>query len=778
MGQYGIGQPVPRTEDARLLKGLGRYTADVDLPGQAHAVMVRSPHPHARIASIDARAALALPGVVAVLTAADYVADGLGEMPVMVLPQSRGGKVSAWLPPYLPLANGHVRFIGEGVALVIAETRAQAIDAAEAVAIDYEPLPAVFETARCAQPGSPAVWPQRADNVCYTYEVGDEAAVEAAFARAAHVVSQRLVISRMTVSAMEPRCAVGGYDAGTGRYTLYSHIQNPFLVRGLLAEQVFREPESRFRIVVLDVGGSFGTKGPLYPEQVLVLWASRRIARPVKWVATRSESLLADYHSRDNVTEASLALDAGGRFLGLRVRTTANLGAYLSMTGMGPTIANIGSLAGVYTTPAACLKVTAVFSHTVPTATYRGAGRPEAAYVIERLVDIAARKVGLSPAELRRRNTIPDGAYPYKTALTFTYDCGDFAGNMELALAAADFEGFEARRQSARAAGRLRGLGISNTVERAVITGQTEYAGIRIDAAGHALVEVGSTDQGQGHKTIFAQIVNDRLGISIEDVRVTEGDTDATPVGSGAGGSSVATRATAALLLATERIIAKGRRVASQLLEAAETDLEFDDGRFKLSGTDRSVSLAEVARALHSPTLARGIEPGFFESGTYRPDMFSFPNGCHVCEVEIDIETGEVSLERYGVVDDVGTVLNPLLLEGQVLGGIVQGAGQALLEAITFDPESGQLLTGSFMDYAMPRADHFCHMEIASNPVPTATNPLGVKGAGEAGTVGALPAVANAINDALAPLGVLHFEMPATPERLWRAIRGALHSPS
>ena len=773
--EHGIGKSVPRVEDARLVSGMGRYSGDVELAGQLYAVLVRSPHPHAEILSIDCSAARSSPGVAQVLTAADYLAEGLGSMPAMVPPQAMG-RVPAWVPRYLPLASERVRFVGDAVALVVAATRAQALDAAERVVIEYSPLPAQIDTIGCTKPGATTVWTERPDNVCFVYEAGDERSVDAAFARAAHVVSQRICISRLTVNAMEPRSCVASYEPATGQHTLYVAVQNGFIIREFLAKQIFHEPEDKFRVIVGDVGGSFGTKGGLYPEPVLALWASRRLGRPVKWVAERSESLLADYHARDNVSDASLALDADGKFLGLRVHTTVNLGAYVSMSGMNPAISNIGSLAGVYTTPAGYVRVTAAFSHTAPTAPYRGAGRPEAAYVIERMVDIAARKLGIPLDELRRRNTIPSNAFPHKTPITFTYDCGDFAGNLEIGLKNADFAGFEARRQAARKRGKLRGLGISNTVERAVIVGQTEYAEIRIDATCKARVLIGTTDQGQGHKTIFSQILNDRLGIPIQDVSVLEGDTAATPIGAGAGGSSVATRASAALVRAADKIIAKGKRVASRLLEAGEADLEFEEGRFSVAGTDRSVSLADVAKALYSPSLTAEIEPGFFETGTWRGDVFNFPNGCHACELEIDPETGAVRLERYTVVDDVGTVLNPMLLEGQIQGGIIQGAGQALFEIITSDPQSGQLLTGSFMDYVMPRADHFCHIEMESNPVPTKTNPLGVKGAGEAGTVGALPAVMNAINDALAPLGILHFEMPATPERLWRAINGAPNS--
>jgi carbon-monoxide dehydrogenase large subunit len=773
MSQYGIGQSVRRVEDARLVQGQGRYTADVNLEGQVHAVVVRSPHPHARILSIDTAAARGAPGVRLVLTGADYVAEGLGLMPAMVPPQAANGKVAAWVPPYRPIAHERARFVGDAVALVIAETRGQAQDAAELVSVEYEPLAAQTATDGSTSPGAVTVWDERPDNICFVYEVGDERATAAAFASAAHVVSQRLNISRLTVNAMEPRSCVANFEQATRRHTLYTPVQNVFLIREFLANGIFHEPEHLFRVIVGDVGGSFGTKGGFYPEPVLALWASRRLARPVKWVAERSESLLADFHARDNVTDASLALDKDGRFLALRVNTLVNLGAYVTMSGMGPATSNIGSLAGVYTTPAAHVRMTAGFSHTAPTATYRGAGRPEAAYVIERLVDVAAGQLGLAPEEIRRRNTIPADAFPWKTPITFTYDCGDFSANLSLALKMADRAGFETRRQTAAARGNLRGFGISNTIERAVITGQIEYAEVRIDAGGRANVRIGSTDQGQGHRTIFAQVLNERLGIPIEHVSVLEGDSDATPIGAGTGGSSVSARGTAAIVRAADKIIAKGRRVASRLLEAAEADIEFSDGRFSIAGTDRSMSLQEVAKALYSTTLTAEIEPGLFESGTWRGDVFNFPNGCHICELEIDPETGTITLERYSVVDDVGTVLNPMLLEGQIQGGIVQGAGQALFEIIASDPQSGQVLTGSFMDYVMPRADHFCEISMESNPVPTKTNPLGVKGAGEAGTVGALSAVMNAINDALAPLGIRHLEMPATPERVWRAIRAA-----
>ncbi|HEU5320535.1 MAG TPA: molybdopterin cofactor-binding domain-containing protein, partial [Methylomirabilota bacterium] len=587
-------------------------------------------------------------------------------------------------------------------------------------------------------------------------------------------VRRRYVITRVHAQFMEPRGVLGVWDQGEGKWTLHADVQYPHRTRNALATRIFKVPETAIRVVAGDVGGAFGAKGWQYAEHRLVLWAARRLGRPVKWVCARHEAVMADEHARDNVTEAELALDADGRFLGLRVRTLANVGAYVSSDrNLLATFANVGTLVGVYTIPAAHVHVTCVLSHSNPTAPYRGAGRPEATYVIERLIDDAARELGRDPAALRRRNLVPAEAMPYRTPLGPTYDCGDFARGMEQALELADYAGFAARRRAARGRGRLRGLGIANAIERAGAPAP-EYAEIRFDPSGGATVLMGTKNQGQGHETTFKQILHERLGLDPRGVRFVDGDTDRVAFGMGTMGSRSTTIGGTALWLAAGKVIAKGARIAAHLLEAAEPDVRFADGRFTVAGTDRGLSLAEVARAAFQPArLPAGVEPGLYESGTFSPAADTYPNGCHVCEVEVDPDTGAVALVAYVLVDDVGTVVNPLTLEGQVHGGVAQGVGQALMEQVAYDPDSGQLLTASFMDYAMPRADTLCDIVIESNPVPTALNPLGAKGAGEAGTVGALPAVMNAVLDALAPAGVRHLDMPATSERVWRALRAA-----
>ena len=772
MERYAVGQGVPRSEDPRLLRGGGRYTDDVSLPGQAYANFVRSPHAHARIHTIDTAAAKAAPGVLAVLTGADYAAAGLGPLTCPTVRKARDG-APMYQPPNSPLSADRVRFVGDPVVMVVAETVALAKDAAECIAIDYEVLPAVTATARAMDTDAPAVWEDCSTNECFFQEVGDRAATEAALASADHVIRRHFVINRVSANTMEPRGCLGHYDAHEDRYTLYTAVQNPYRLRHELAETIFHLPETQFRVVTRDIGGSFGMRGGTFPEQPLVVWAAWTLCRPVKWLCERSEGLMSDYHGRDNVTDAALALDKDGRFLGLQVVTAANLGAYLSTNGVGPPINNLGTLAGTYTTPAIHVAVSGVFSHTQPTAPYRGAGRPEAAYVIERLIDEAAREMSIDPVDLRRRNTIAPEAMPFKTGLTFTYDCGLFEKNLDDTLAMAQSAGFEARRAEARGQGKLRGLGISNTIERAAAAGM-ERAQVRFDPTGTVTLIVGTMSQGQGHETVYKQILCERLGLEPGVIRVLEGDTDDAPVGGGSGGSRSATLGGSAIYLATDKIIAKGRRIAAHMLEAAETDIAFEGGAFAVAGTDRRVSLLEVAQTAYVPQkLSNEIEPGFDENAIYTSTGPNYPNGCHICEIEIDEDTGAAQILRYSVVDDVGTVLNPLLLKGQIQGGIAQGVGQVLMEDVVFEAGTGQLVSGSFLDYCMPRADDFPSIEVSSNPVPTKTNPLGVKGAGEAGTVGAVPAVMNAVMDALAPLGVGHLDLPVTPERIWKAIRAA-----
>ena len=770
-GEFGIGQAVPRFEDPRLVRGQGRFVNDVNLPGQAHAYVLRSPHAHARIRSIDIAAALAVPGVLGIFTGDDVAADGLGTT-VMTLKRKRPDGSPMFAPPHPGLARGRVRYVGDPVALVIAETAAQAKDAAERVAIDYEPLPSVTLTADAARPGAAAVWDECPDNISNVFELGDKSATDAAFGGAAHVVRRTYVISRVHAQFIEPRGALAAYDPGEDRYTLYADVQYPHRVRNVLATEIFRVPEHRIRVVAGDVGGSFGAKGWQYVEHRLLPWAARKLGRPVKWLCERSEAILADEHARDRITEAELALDRDGTFLAFRARTTANVGAYVSSErNLLGTFGHVGTMAGVYTIGAAHAHILCVLSNTNPTAPYRGNGRPESTYVIERLIDDAARELGHDPVELRRRNLIPAAAMPFKNAFGWTYDTGDYARNMELALKAADYGGFAARRETSRRTGRLRGLGIANAIERAAAPG-LEYAEIRFDASGTATVLLGAKSQGQGHETMFKQLVHERLGLHPDDIRYVEGDTDRVAFGVGTFGSRTMAIGGSALWVAADKVIVKGKRIAAHLLEASEPDIEFVAGRFVVAGTDRAVPLKEVAKAAFSiERLPPGVEPGFYETGTYAPTAFTYPASCHVCEVEVDPETGEVRLAAYIVVDDVGTVINPLTLKGQVHGGVAQGAGQALMEQIVYDRESGQLLSASFMDYCMPRADDLCAFEVGANPTPTPLNLLGAKGAGEAGTVGALPVVINAVLDALAPTGVRALDMPASRERVWRALR-------
>ena len=771
MGEFAIGQGVPRFEDPRLVRGEGRYVGDIILPGMAFGYVLRSPHAHARIRSIDASKAKTAPGVLAVLAGADWQRSGFGDLPVPSGPKRRDGS-ALYRPPYPALVEDRVRWVGDYVAFVVAETMHQALDAAELIAVDYEPLPAVTATADALAPGAPRVWDDCPDNICFVQLVGDKAATDAAFARADHVIKHRFVINRVTAASMEPRGSIGDYHAADGRYTIYTTLQRAHSFQEDLAEHVLRVPENKLRVVAGDIGGSFGMKSAVYNEVGLVLWAAKLLGRPVKWISTRSEAFLADAQARDNVTDAELALDRDGNFLAARVKTIANLGAHLQ-TGGNVFTGNIGTLAGVYRTPALHADITAVFTHTNPVRPYRGNGRPEAAYVIERLIDLAADQLGLDPTELRRRNTIPPDAMPFKTGLTFTYDSGEFAKNMDMALDLADAAGFEARRSEARGRGRLRGIGISNSIEKAAAP-SFEGAEIRFDRSGAVTLLSGTITHGQGHETAFKQIVCDRLGLDPNGIEYVQGDTDKVFFGEGTGGSRSGAIGGSAFLLATDKILAKARAIAAHLLEVPVDDVKFAEGIFSGSRTNRTVTINEVARAAANlAKLPEGMEPGLIATAVYTAERENYPNGCHVCELEIDPETGQVEIARYSVVDDVGTVINPLLVHGQIIGGIAQGAGQILMEDIRFDPQSGQLISGSFMDYAMPRAGDLSAVAVKSNPVPTKTNPLGVKGCGEAGSVGAMPAIANAIVDALSVYGIRHIEMPATPERIWRAINAS-----
>jgi carbon-monoxide dehydrogenase large subunit len=766
MGEFAIGQGVSRFEDPRLVRGGGCYTDDVQIPGMAYGVVLRSPHGHARILSIDTAAAKAAPGVLAAITAADWKATGLGDLIAHSGLKLRDGSPMV-RPRYPVLADTHVRFIGDTVAFIVAETLVQAQDALEQIQVDYEELPAVVSTAEAAE-GKARVYDECKDNISFVELIGDKAAVENGFATATHVVKSRFVINRVTAVTMEPRGVVAHFNRGNGRYTVHTATQRPHGFRADLAG-ILKVPETAVHVVTGDTGGSFGMKTPIFNEIPLACHASKLTGRPVKWISTRTEAFLSDPQGRDNVTEAELALDKDGRFLAMKVKTVAAIGAYLQHN-MPAFFLNAGSLAGTYRTPAIYVDVTGVFTNTNPVRPYRGNGRPEAAFVMERMVELAARQTGIDSITLRRRNYISPKDMPFKTGLTFTYDCGEFEKNMDLALEMADFDGFARRRKESLKRGKLRGIGLSNTIERAAAPG-TEGAEVRFDKSGGVTLFAGSNTQGQGHETVFKQIVADKLGIHPDDIRYVQGDTDQVFYGEGTGGSRSATMGGSAFARASDKIIDKATAIAAHALKVDLADIKFTDGVFSAARSNRTLTMKEVAADAQLPAkLPAGMEPGLSASAVHTTPVNNYPNGCHVCELEIDIETGETTIVRYNVVDDVGTVLNPLLLHGQIHGGVAQGAGQALMEDIHFD-ETGQMVTASFMDYAMPHAHHFSNIHVEANPVPTKTNPLGTKGAGEAGCVGALPAVVNAVVNALSEFGITHIEMPATPERIWRAMQ-------
>jgi carbon-monoxide dehydrogenase large subunit len=781
----GIGAAVRRVEDARFLLGRARYVADISLPGELHCVLVRSPHAHAAIQTIDVTPALARSGVVAAFTGADMAADNVGPMRAFWVIRSADGRPMAE-PPRFALARERVRHVGEPVAAVFAETLSGALDAAESVVVDYAPLPAVTDAHATLAPDAPQLHTNAPGNVCFRWERGDAAAVERAFAAPAHVITLDLVNNRLVGAAIEPRAVLAVPDPATGRLTIYDSTQTPHHVRRFLAEELALS-ESDLRVIAPDVGGGFGYKGKHYPEETIVAWAARRLARPVKWAATRAESFLADNQARDHVTRARLALDAAGNFLALRVETIANLGAYVSTFGAAiPSAIYSSLLAGPYRTPALHVTVTGVFTNTLATDAYRGAGRPEACYVLERLAERAARDLKIDRAEIRRRNLIPAAAMPYKTPIGPTYDSGDFPAVLEQALDLADYRGFAARRHAAPP-GRLRGIGIACYVESSGVApsrfagalgaraGFFESAVIRVRPDGGVQAMLGTHSHGQGHETTFAQIIASRLGVPLAKVEIVEGDTDRVPFGTGTFGSRSIAVGGSALDRAAMKIIAKGKAIAAHLLEAAVADVEFSAGRFSVAGTDRRVDFASVARAAHVPHdyPLETLEPGLEESAFYDPPNFAFSNGVHVAEVEVDCDTGAVHIIAYRAVDDMGIVINPMIVEGQIQGGVAQGVGQALTERCAYDA-NGQLLSGSFMDYALPRADEV--PEVVSEfdeSQPCAHNPLGAKGCGEAGSIAAPAAIVNAVLDALAPLGVTDLEMPLTPDRVWRVIEDA-----
>jgi len=769
--KFGLAQPVRRVEDPRLLKGAGRYTDDIVLPGMLHGVVLRSPHAAAKIASIDTTAAGVLPGVRAIYTAADIKAAGLGTLPCAAPVQNRDGSDMA-SPPHPVLADGMVRHVGDPVAFIVAETTQQARDAAEAISVDYDVLPSVTDLATTMEPGKPAVWPEGKNNTVFDWEIGDKAATDAEFASAAHVTRLTVVNNRIVVSSMEARAAIGDYDKAAGRWTLYANTQGGWLVKNLIGPLFNVEPD-RFRVVTPDVGGGFGMKLFLYAEHVLTCFAARALGQPVKWAAERGEAFLCDTQGRDNVTLGELAIDADGKFLALRTRNISNMGAYLStFAPYIPTYAGTSVLSSVYGFKAIYANVLGVFTNTVPVDAYRGAGRPEANYLVERLVDAAARELNIDRIELRRRNMVPPSAMPHSTPVGKVYDSGDFRVVLDTAASKMDYAGFAARRAKSAAAGKRRGIGLAYYLE-ATGGDPTERAEIRFAEDGFVDVFVGTQSTGQGHETAYVQLTANQLGIDGEKIRIRQGDTDTIPVGGGTGGARSLYSEGQAILMTADSVIAKGRQAASEVLEAAIADITFADGRFSIVGTDRGMDIIALA-ATQRKKAAAGETATTLDAAEIAPiDHHTFPNGCHMAEVEIDPDTGMIELVRYAVCDDFGKTVNPLIVRGQVAGGVAQGFGQAVLENTVYDPSSGQLLSGSFMDYALPRATELPDIEVELLEIPCASNPLGVKGAGEAGAVGSPPAVINAILDALNGDGVTHIDMPATPEKVWRAIAKA-----
>ncbi len=771
MGQFGVGQAVRRKEDNRLLTGGGRYLDDLTFDGQAFAHFVRSPHAHAKINGIDSAAAKAASGVLGIFTAADLKADKIGGIPCLAVLTSRDGSKMAQ-PPHDLLALDRVRTVGDAVAVVVAETAKQAKDAADLVEVDYDILPSVTDTAG-ALTSKALVWDDAPGNRVFDWEKGDRAAVDAAFASAAHITKIDLTNNRVVVASMEPRGALGQYDTKTKRYTLHTPCQHVHMMRDIVSGALGAEAD-QVRVVSPDVGGGFGMKVFVYPEQCLMPWVAKKVGRPVKWTSERTEAFVSDTQGRDHVTHAELAMDKDGKFLAIKVENISAMGAYLSnFAPMVATMAGTGLLTGLYDIPAAYVNVIGVFTNTVSIDAYRGAGRPEASHIIERLVDSAGYDMGIDPAEIRRRNLIPSSKLPFAAPLGPNYDSGEFAANMDAAMKMADWSGFESRRAGSAKAGKLRGIGMACYVEAAA-GGPNENVELIFEDDGSVTVLIGTLTNGQGHATSYSQVLEEMLGLPFDKITVVQGDTDRVKTGGGTGGSKSMMLGAAALKNASEQIIEKGKKIAAHMLEAAESDIEFGDGVFSIVGTDRRLTIGEVATAAKDQAnLPDGVDAGLDTRAGSDVNSGTYPNGCHICELEVDRDTGNVTILNYVVIDDFGKVINPLLVAGQVHGGIVQGVGQVLLEHCIYDADSGQLVTGSYMDYAMPRADNFPSFKIGFNEVLCKTNPMGIKGAGEAGTVGALGCVTNALVDALKDLGIRHVEMPATPERLWRLMDGA-----
>ena len=768
MTKFGLAQSIRRVEDPRLLLGRGRYTDDILLPGMLHGIVLRSPHAAAKIIRIDTKAAASVEGVKAIYTGADFRADGIGPMPCAAPVQNRDGSNMAD-PPHPALVEGAARYVGDPVAFVVADTPAAARDAAELITVDYDVQPSITDLAAAMESGAPLVWPEAANNIVFDWGLGDKAATDALFASAAHVTRLTVVNNRVIVASMEGRASIVDYDAATGRWVLYANTQGGWLIKNLIGG-VFQTEPANFRVITPDVGGGFGMKAFLYAEHVLVCYAARKLGRPVKWTSDRAEAFLSDTQGRDNITLGELAIDKDGKFLALRTRNVANMGAYLStFAPYIPTLAGGAVLSGVYGFQQIYANVLGVFTHTAPVDAYRGAGRPESNYLLERLVDAAARELGIDRVELRRRNMIPASAMPHKTPVGKTYDTGDFAMVLDAALKQMDYAGFATRRAEAAQRGKRRGIGLAYYLE-VTMGDPTERAEIRFADDGFVDLYVGTQSAGQGHETAYVQITSQRLGIDAEKIRVRQGDTDTIPVGGGTGGSRSLYSEGQAILLTADTVIDKGKQAAAEVLEAAAADIEFDDGQFTIVGTDRGIDIIALA-ATQRQKAAKGEQAITLDAAEVATVAeHTFPNGCHMAEVEVDPETGVVDIVRYGVSDDFGKTVNPMIVRGQVHGGVAQGLGQALLERTSYDAASGQLLTGSFMDYALPRADDLPDIEVDLLEVPSGSNPLGVKGAGEAGSVGSPPALINAIIDALSVDGVTHIDMPTTPETVWQAL--------
>ena len=766
MQKFGIGQPATRIEDTRLTTGQGSYIEDLSLEGQAYAIFVRSPHAHAFIKKIDTDDARSLPGVLAIYTVEDLKADNIGNVPCGAPAMNKDGTPCV-MPPRPALAEGKVRHVGDAVAVVIAETVEQARDAAEQVLIDYDLLEVVVETDGAMDPSATQIWEGAQNNRCFDWEAGNAESTEKAFSNAAKIVELNLINNRVVPTSVETRGAIASFESETGRLVLHVSCQGVHVMRRLLANAIFNCPEEDIHVLCKDVGGGFGMKIFLFPEYVVSLYAARKIGRPIKWISDRSEAFLCDSHGRDHVSHLQLALDANAKILGLKVNTIANLGAYLSnFAPFVATAAGVSMLVGCYSIPTAYVNVQGVFTNTAPVDAYRGAGRPEAIYAIERLVDVAAYDLGLAPDEIRRRNFIPGNAMPYDTSLGSTYDSGEFQQNLDDAIKFSNWQDINKRKEKAKFRGKLRGIGLASYIERCA-GGSPEQARLEVSSEGHVTLYIGTLSNGQGHETAFRQILCERMGVSFEDVTIVTGDSDLIETGGGTMGSRSVPVGGSAISAASDKIIKKAKITAAEMLESSLSDIEFHGGEFRIVGTDRVQSFQNVCKA------AAPADGGasFDEKETFAPDSATYPNGTHVCELEIDIPTGIINLVDYTVVDDFGKVINPLLLEGQVHGGIGQGLGQALLECCEYESESGQLLSASFMDYTMPRADNLPSIRFIRNEVPCTTNPLGIKGAGEAGAIGAPPAIINAVVNALSDYKIRHVDMPVTPNKLWRLMQ-------